>query len=219
MVATYIGGNAVSNLYAQGKKIRKAYKNGTLFYSRNLILTNMIYNGSFETNTTEWSGSTTLTRIAKNPSHSEYGSYVGQVSGRTNGNIYVQRSSAQTDFTSGRKYYIRSKVRSVIAGYAYMIQYMNATTALSGSTITDISSGEDNGWSIYDMIWTANTSSLRLRLNFTGGIGYINRTIQFDNIMIINLTEAFGSGNEPTLIDIRDIVNFNGGYWDGSLAV
>lgn len=219
MVTTFKNGNSISSMYAQGKKIRKAYKNGTLFFSTNIVLTNLLTNGSFETNTTGWTGSQTLTRVTKNPVHSEYGNYVGQCSGKVNGAIYIQRSSALTGLVSGRKYYIRTKAQSTIPYYAYQIQFMNNSNALSGFEIEDISNGTDNGWYLYDGIWTADSTSLTLRANFTGGGGNNNRTIQIDNIMIIDLTTPYGSGNEPSIDYLRDIVSSNNGYWDGGLSV
>jgi hypothetical protein len=39
-----------------------------------------------------------------------------------------------------------------------------------------------------------------------------SRVAEYDNIMVINLTQAFGAGNEPSLADIREMVANGNGY-------
>jgi hypothetical protein len=41
---------------------------------------------------------------------------------------------------------------------------------------------------------------------------------EFDNIMLIDLTEAFGAGNEPTLEEIEDIIAEQGGVLGGGIS-
>lgn len=188
----------------------------TIIVQTNITLTNLVSNGSFETNTTGWTGSHTLSRQTLTPNHGETGSWAGQVSGSVNGAINVTVSPA-VSVVNGRRYYIRSQVKNVTNGYANICQYMNNTTALAGISATPTLTV--NTWELYDGIWTANSTSLTLRLNFTGGNGNNNRTAQFDNIMVIDLTAAYGSGNEPSIEAIRSLVNNNGGFWNGSLEV
>lgn len=166
-------------------------------------LANMISNGSFETNTTGWGGSHTLSRVALTPAHGESGSWAGQMSGSVNGAIYAQLSTALT-VTSGRKYYIRAQVKNASSGYANIIQFMNNATALAGFNTQTLTL---NQWSLYDGIWTANSAALLLRLNFTGGNGNQSRTAQFDNIMVIDLTGSYGASKEPGISHLRDVVN------------
>jgi len=37
--------------------------------------------------------------------------------------------------------------------------------------------------------------------------------------MMINLTAAFGAGNEPTAADMRSIIAAESGYWDGAKSI
>ena len=183
-----------------------------------ITLTNLISNGGLETNSAGWTGSHTLTRIVL-PSalpSGEPGSQCGQVSGSVNGAIYAQLSSAIA-VAPGRKYYIRAQVRHSSSGYANICGVMNNATPVSPSIATPVMTV--NTWNLLDGIWTANSASLQLRLNYTGGSGNQSRTVQFDNVMVIDLTSDYGSGNEPALEDMRATVADGGYFWDGAKSV
>jgi hypothetical protein len=94
---------------------------------------------------------------------------------------------------------------------------MNNATALSPAITTPAMSV--NTWTLLDGIWTANGSTLVLRLNYTGGGGNQTRTVQFDNVMAIDLTSAFGAGSEPAIDNIRNLVSIGGDFWDGAQVI
>ena len=207
---------------AKGLKVKGAIKNNVVFYraeSQAISLTNMIPNGSFETNTTGWAGSGTLSRIAvPAPVHGEFGSWCGQNAHKVNGAHYIQLSSALSGIVSGRKYYIRSRVRFAINGYGNVIQFYNAANALANG-VTAYTMPAVNTWYVYDALWTApNANNVQLRFNFSNGSGNNDRTGQIDNIMMLDLTTAFGAGNEPDAATMKTLIE-NEGYWDGTKVI
>jgi hypothetical protein len=176
-------------------------------------ITNMITNGNFATNTTGWNASHTLSRITTFDLPSgESNSGAAQNAGNVNGAIHITRSSALT-VVNGRRYYIRAMVRNNINGIANIVQFMNNTTALTGMSTVTIS---NQTWTLVDFIWTANSNSLTLRINNTGGSGNTARNMQITNVVVIDLTGNFGAGQEPNIATIRERVNAEGGYFEGS---
>jgi len=185
---------------------------------QSVTLTNMLTNGSFETDTTGWAGSGTMTRLAiPTPGHGEFGSWCGQDAQTVNGAHYLQRSAALAGFVSGHQYYIRSMVRYSTSGYGNIVQYYNAATALANG-VAAFTMSAVNTWYLYDCVWTApNSNSLQLRFNFSNGNGNQARTAQVDNVMIIDLTAAFGAGHEPATVTMAAVLP--DGYFDGTKVV
>ena len=184
-----------------------------------ITLSNIIINGSFEVNTTGWAFSgTSDTRLALPSSHGEYGAWCCGFSGNQNANTIYSRIISALSIVSGRKYYIRALVRIGQTGYANQFSIGNgsatALTANLGQTI-----GTANAWMLFDDVWTANSGTLQLQLNFNGGNGNNARNHWFDNVMVVDLTNAFGAGNEASREKIREIVGDNGGYWDGAKMI
>lgn len=216
-LVTFTAGRQWALGYAHGHRITSLWKAGRQIFDYQPPptppLTNLISNGSFEADTTGWTGSLTLSRQALGVPHGEFGSWRGQNAGTVNGAHWLQRSAA-LPVVSSRRYYLRARVATATATMGNIVQFANTTTALTGApslTLTPV-----NSWQVYDMIWTANTASLTLRVNFTGGSGNQARQGWLDNMMIIDLTDTFGAGNEPDIEDIREVVADGGGYWDGT---
>lgn len=216
----YITGNELLHAYAHGNTVQALYKAGVRVWNRpsGITLTNLLTNGSFDTNTTGWTGSHTLARTTPTQAHDETGSdWVGRNNGNVNGTIHVQRSAAQP-VTTMRVYYIRAQCRFTVAGYANVVQFYNNTTALSNG-ITSMSLPGVNQWGLYDGLWTANTSSLTLRLQFSGGNGNNARACEIDNVMMFDLTDTFGAANIPTIEQMRDLVATGEYYWEGAKSL
>lgn len=212
---TFKSGAQWARAYAQGREIDCAFKGGAEFYAAAQVpLTNLLSNGGFEADTSGWTGSLTLSRQALSPSHGEVGSWYARNTGTVNGAHYLQRSAALT-VVNGRRYYLRCRAATATAQYGYTIQFYNTATALAQGVV---SANLTTAWSLYDAIWTANTTSLTLRVNYSGGNGNQTRTGWLDNVMIIDLTAAYGAGSEPDLATIRQRVLNRGGYWDGTLS-
>ena len=211
-MSVYTTGNKRDIAYIQGNKIRCAYKAGQRFYKALLPpLQNMIVNGSFEADTAGWASPQTLTREPiPNPRHNEYGLYSANITGIPAGDVSAQLSSALA-IAAGRKYYIRGRVRCGTSGLSNVCQYMNDLAVLSGIPSTGVMGA--NIWVLYDGIWTASSTALLLRLSFTGGSSNQTRAVQFDNVMVVDLTAAYGADSEPSLSQIRNRIIDGDGYF------
>lgn len=213
---TFKSGAQWAHAFAQGREIDRVFKDGAEFYTAARVpLTNLLSNGGFEADTSGWTGSLTLSRQALSPSHGEVGAWYARNTGTVNGAHYFQRSAALA-VVSGRRYYLRCQTAIATAGYGNVVQFYNTATALAAG-VSSITLSTANVWSLYDAIWTANTTSLTLRVNHSGGNGNQTRTGWLDNVMVIDLTAAYGAGLEPDLATIRQTVLNRGGYWDGTL--
>jgi len=211
---TIFNGQKQRFAYVQGRRVKSLYKGGNKIYQREMMtvtLTNLIPNGSFETNATVWTPSGgSIARSALTPAHGEFGSWMGNLTFNVNGNTFITLNPAIPTVV-GRRYYIRSQIRHLNQSYQFGVSYLNNTTALTPAM--SIANMVFNQWNLLDGIWTANATSLALRIQFSGGNGNQSRSNVFDNIMVIDLTAAFGAGNEPSLAEIRQIVRDNGGYF------
>ena len=191
-------------------------------------LTNLISNGGIETNTTGWASaggfSGTVSRIAvPSPVHGEVGSWCLQSSGQFNSSqgggvnrIAVQLSTG-ISVTANHVYYIRAQVRAV--ANCTTCEINNNGTSI-GHSMVDVGT---NVWNLVDLIYVpAANTTLQLRLQFGGATsGNNTTTLQVDNVMMIDLTTAFGAGSEPPDSVIRNaILDYTlKGFWDGTQSV
>ena len=215
-----------------------------------ISLTNMITNGSFESNITGWSGYMTDNKGAQSnlnptqqnilaPSHGETGTRSLQMGTKTQGKVYTNPATPITTVV-GHKYYIRAqtRLRGSTAGVvsvctAYNGQSVPAVGAVIPTPLSDgLQTTNTTAWTLIDSIWTANTTSLNLRFLWQTTANQGNNDLygQLDNVVMIDLTQAFGAGNEPPLFAIREGVNNKNaldypgstppnGHWDGTKSI
>ena len=220
-MGTAIAGQKVQGVCINGTVLKGACQNGTVFYKKatvSVALTNLIENGSFEDGgVSGWNISGgSISRVAvSSPTHGEFGSACAHIQQTVNGTVSISIASALVPTTViGNIYYLRARTRYSSNGYANVAQFRN-NAALIGTSVTMTL----NTWALLDMLWTATNASLPLYIQFTGGNGNQQRMVQADNIMLIDLTSAFGAGQEPALADIREAVNAAGGWWDGAKTI
>ena len=195
----------------------------------NINLTNLISNGSAEINIQNWNasqGTPAPTRLASipAPSHGEFGVACGQVSGQVNYSSGGGQNKLSTQYsnvavTTGHKYYMRAVVRPSTPTGIAGCQFNNNGTDIGHAFADTVI----NQWGFIDYIWEATGTTLGLRLQFSvpSQSGNTASSFQFDNVMVIDLTAAFGAGNEPTAAVIRDGVDnyTQRGYWDGTASI
>ena len=218
-MGTAIAGQTVQGMCINGTVLKGACQNGTVFYKKATVsvpLTNLITNGSFESDISGWNGGGTFSRIAvPSPAHGEYGSYCAQSQQTVNGTVTIYIASGSAPVTViGNIYYLRARTRYSSNGYADVAQFRNNAATIGTSVTMTL-----NTWALLDMLWTATNATLPLYIQFTGGNGNQQRTVQADNAMLINLTTSFGAGQEPAIADIRAAVNAEGGWWDGAKTI
>lgn len=161
-------------------------------------LTNLVTNGDFSNGTTGWTPSATT-------SFSVVGG-VARISPTTSGsNFYIDQV---LNVVVGRTYYIRlGKLAQTAPNSMYV--YFNGTNnfIISNGAHTDYS-----GWSaIY--IPTGSNGTV-FRVGILGGTRLTTDYVEVDDITLIDLTEVFGAGNEPSLSRIEQLLGevkyFNG---------
>jgi len=209
-----------------------------------IFLTNIVTNGSFETNVNGWNGfmtnqqgtqsSLTPLRVPNNtplPVHGETGSWCAQIGVKTQGLVYMNPATPIPTII-GHKYYVRARVSlrgytdpgvttgcTVIHGTGVPIRGV----ALPPPLFDGLQTPNITDWNLIDCIWTADISPFNMRFIWqqTGNMGNNETYGRVDNIVMVDLTEHFGAGSEPPLFAIRQgVLNVPPhGYWDGTAEI
>lgn len=181
------------------------------FESKVVSLENMVKNGSFETSTLDWNYSS---------NGSQYRVSTAKVYG--NYGLEYNFSDAQVEmkpvvthsYIPGHKYYMSCN---------YNLQESENTITLgvkSANGIADtvqVKTSDSKVWLRYNKIFSGSASTefgWVFQQDFQGKVRF-----WLDGFMIIDLTEAFGEGNEPTVIDMITNIEENGGFWSGEKNV
>jgi len=207
-------------------------------------LTNIVTNGSFETNVSGWNGFMTNQqgtqsmlaplRVVNNtppPVHGETGSWCAEMGAKTQGLVYINPATPIPTII-GHKYYVRAQVSlrgNTVPGVTTGCTVIHGTTvpvrgvALPPPLFDGLQTPNILDWNLIDCIWTADISPLNMRFIWqqTGNMGNNETYGRLDNVVMIDLTEAFGAGNEPPLFAIRQGVRNvpPNGYWDGTTTI
>lgn len=160
------------------------------YFGYNLVLDNFATSSEWSAyNSTAVFGTNTVTLTAT-------------ASGSNEANI--RYSKKITKFVSGHKYYVSCQIKSTVRFRARI--YV-------GNTPTDRLGYESGVWNIVDGI-AAPTSNSELgfyAINHAGGV--VGDVFELKNPVLIDLTEMYGAGNEPTTVQtLRKIIN--GDYVD-----
>jgi len=207
-------------------------------------LTNIVTNGSFETNVAGWSGFMTnqqgtqsslapmrVTNATPLPVHGETGAWCVEIGTKTQGVVYINPTTPIPTI-AGHKYYVRAQVSlrgytvpgvttgcTVIHGIGVPIRGV----ALPPPLFDGLQTPNIVDWNLIDTIWTADVSGLNMRFIWqqTGNSGNNDTYGRVDNVVMVDLTEHFGAGNEPPLFAIRQGVRNvpPNGHWDGTTTI
>lgn len=180
---------------------------------------NLVRNGSFEQGVISgWGNSTGIenttilkygTKSAEVVASNSRG-YIGCV---RDGSFFVPKANS-TYYMCGNFY-----VKSFIYGTPIMIMRC-ITESLDSRTLIDIT--QLNKWQFKSLILDTTGKTLNNIDYFAihdNGITTGNFDIIVDGVMIINLTDSFGAGNEPDKDTMDNIVQFLGGWWDNNLSL
>ena len=207
-------------------------------------LTNIVTNGSFETNVNGWSGfmtngqgtQSTLAplRVANNtpaPVHGETGLWCAEMGTKTQGLVYINPTTPIPTI-AGHKYYVRARVSlrgSTVPGVTTGCTVVHGTgvpirgVALPPPLFDGLQTPNIVDWNLIDTIWTADIFGLNMRFIWqqTGNMGNNETYGRVDNIVMVDLTEHFGAGSEPPLFAIRQGVRNvpPNGWWDGTTTI
>jgi len=209
-----------------------------------IFLTNIVTNGSFETNVSGWSGFMTNQQGAQStltplrvpngiplPVHGETGTWCAQIGVKTQGLVYMNPTTP-IPTVIGHKYYVRARVSlrgNTVPGVTTGCTVIHGTgvpvrgTALPPPLFDGLQTPNIEDWNLIDCIWTADISPLNMRFIWqqTGNMGNNETYGRVDNVVMVDLTEHFGAGNEPPLFAIRQgVLNEPpNGWWEGTTEI
>lgn len=182
-----------------------------------LIYDNLISNGSFESGTTVYPTQETIPGWTKNGSATFYG----------RSNLFVQNGtrSLRIDVAIGALCSATQSFSSTVGNIYYLRAIGNwdgdtpQTTDRSGSIgfVNDASGPKFGGsTTIVSTTFSAVSTTTTIFITNRNIGGSKEATLHVDNVMLLNLTEIFGAGNEPSAADIDSYIKFfnSGGWWD-----
>ena len=176
------------------------YGFATITVKQKATITNLVVNGSFENGFDGWTivGSASSWGIAQIPVHGTYGAY------RKASGSQVNYLSQNIYWEEGHVYYYFASANSVTS------QTFMADVLLKGGTIyfTTGPSSFYKGSSLFVPNFTGNNT---ISVNFASTTDNINT----DAVGVVDLTAAFGAGNEPS----KEWCDANINYFDGSIVV
>lgn len=170
---------------------------------------NLLKNGSFEYGSNAWEPDGDITGVSFPTTNKKYGAtsfYQAKASGRHTQRLFT---------TIGSKYYMSGwgYFQSINAGY----NMFGALRQTSGSAWLYPTTGTLalNQWVFGSTIVTAASE-----LFADVGVWGDNRAtgLFVDGLMVINLTAAFGAGQEPAQSEMDAIIHANGGYWESDIG-
>ena len=167
---------------------------------------NLISNGSFESGTTGW----TITKDAEvtvdtPETYSPYGTHCLHI---YKPGFHTALISQSVSMITGHKYLITAM------GYTtyYENDYTHGYVGVTGN-VAKFSTSSGRSSVVYTATATGN-KSVFIALVLTSGGTYSTNNLYIDGITVIDLTQTFGSGNEPSASDMNSFIDYFGGWWD-----
>lgn len=164
---------------------------------------NLIKNGSFSNDTNGWTLSSSPT--------------LSVVSGVLNMTAIASGSGISQSFGAKLSHIIYACLKQ--KSYTAISTYFNIYEATGSGNIDHpitLTTGASLTFASIRFITAANNTNLIATLVDWNTSGW--GTIQADDIMLIDLTDAFGTGKEPSQATMDSLVNIFGGWWDSDLA-
>lgn len=178
-------------------------------------LPNLVKNGSFEVNDNSWNfGGNGVS----------YPSSTGIFGSKT---VYMISTAGDTiQHVNQNINYIPSGHKIYMSAHVYIGAYTGGEPPKIGLSTINILDGaygvvytdqaKLSQWQFISIIGINTQSGVNIGLY---ELGYDGTMCNFDGIMMIDLTEAYGAGNEPTKAEMDAVVQNNGGWWDSDLPL
>lgn len=161
--------------------------------TKTVTLVNLIPNPSFDT-TASWSGVTRSTTYAK------YGAYSSRLGSTSGTGTYINTVKPSKVPVQGHKYYGRHSIRT--AGNVTTAENRFELFAGDGAGLNWVfghNSGNHPGWYMESAIHTLDTlASAAANYSIRNFTVNASNYVYCDGLMLIDLTAAFGAGNEPS---------------------
>ena len=183
-----------------------------------LTMENLITNGDFSQGTEGWSYS------GGTPSTSEnVCSITGDGSGST---IRAFQVVSNYNWVLGDVLFVKITSKAVggdADNISTSLRENSGTGTIVGSALTS-SPLMEGVWSNQTFTVTNSTASgTAVGFNLTYGFGtpenQVEKIVSVKNAIIINLTDTFGAGNEPTEPEMNEIIELLGGWFNGEITV
>lgn len=180
---------------------------------------NIARNGSFENALVNWDVVMNATSVV---TPVKYGTKSAEViASNSRAYLGVERDGVFFVPKANSKYYM--------SGNFYVKSYSTGTPSILMRATTEnvdvrelIDTTKIGQWQFKSLIFDTTGKTLTTIDYFAvhdGGVTTSTFDIVTDGIMILNLTEAFGVGSEPSKDDMDSMIQLNGGWWDNELTL
>lgn len=171
---------------------------GGLIVQKNLEINNIVINGDFSAGTNRWSN---VGSLLTNFDITEQGAYIKANPGSNSGSRIQQQLINQTSV--GNIIYSAAIIKP-IEGNVWFGFTEGSAVVLNRITLADIY----NEWKLYSNLSEIKEANHQIFINIIDtGSAYIK------NILSIDLTATFGTGNEPTKEQMDELIKMTG-YFD-----
>jgi len=176
-----------------------------------LLATNLVTNGDFSNGTSGWTTS--------NGTHSANSNTLTSTANGSASSASVFNDSAPIPIQT-EKYYARTRTR-VTNVLSTMLRF-RFSDGITSFDIRDINNPTENQWYELSGIWTipsSNPTRLRVQLlhYYVDSATANGKSMQVQYTLVINLTQLFGAGKEPSATEMdRLLANFPNSWFNGT---
>lgn len=217
----------IENVILKGKKIPPDMPTGTLmYYNPNLgdrifsnkilprrDLVNLLPNGNF-VNTTGWSNGTSSLTVSNN---------VATLTGSGAGQYPTLNYQTSVAYNTGDKIYFRYTSKSLTASCQAMTAKLQGSVSGNNDAIVTQSSPV-NGTAytksgVVALVTGSGNINVLVYQAFADAATANGKAVEWSNVIVVNLTQVFGAGIEPTTAQMDAIISSTGlDYWEGSIT-
>lgn len=172
---------------------------------KGITATNVIRNGDFSDETLAWTGISGTTEISDS-----------QLIMTSHGISPVLRGFYTLTFSPSSKYWVKAKIMLTHTDGIEATRLFTRSSSMGSISGTFTSEPVNDVWcghsAILDIPTEPEVGNLQLAANYASAEDAVGATMKIDNVQLINLTQIFGAGNEPTKeqCDIIFDTYFNG---------
>ena len=177
-----------------------------------LMATNLVTNGDFSNGTTGWTTTDTISSTSNTLTHIANGSVRWPL---------VIRSISTLSWDVGKKILVRARIRVTNANCDSLLIRVNGSTGGGNINAVEYTLPVINQWYTVNVVVTRTTQTGSLNLEFAHI--YVDTTtangkiLEVQYVSIIDLTNLFGSGNEPTVAQMDYLLsNFPNSWFNGT---
>ena len=182
---------------------------------RFVTLTNLVQNGDFSSGSTSWTGSSYCNGATQCIYNGENLTIIADPSGASRVMQYISTSYSDQDkiFYSARA---RKDSGSNFTMEAHRTSGGYSTMILTGSVFDSAPTGQLVRYSAVRTYHTSQGATTGFRAGSSGAGRTFQATV--DDVVVVNLTSTFGAGNEPSAVEMEDILSqFENGYFSGTV--